>query len=127
MTPGQRQDLALTLEADERARLREFGIVIPTNSWMNNAQYLAQIGHTLGGAWLVALPVIFLGFAPAWWIAWGVLALATGIKEFWYDARYERDPVQTWQDNLMDFTFYQAGALLVTPVLWLAHHLHRIQ
>ena len=39
----------------------------------------------------------------------GILVLA-GIKEFWFDAKYETSPRQTFYDNLGDFAGYLAGA-----------------
>ncbi|HYX20484.1 MAG TPA: DUF1653 domain-containing protein [Thermoanaerobaculia bacterium] len=101
-----------------------FSFVVPTNTWMNSPQYLAQIGHFLGGASIMILATIFFGFV-AWWIAFAAVAVAAAIKEFWYDARYEL-PKQTFGDNLMDFAFYALGSGAGAGVMWLAHHLHRI-
>lgn len=100
-------------------------IQIPTNSWMNNPQYLAQIGHFLGGGSIAILVSIFFGYST---ILYAMLAIAiiSGIKEFWYDANYERDPVQSFGDNFMDFSFYQLGSIVGAALMVLAHHLHRI-
>jgi hypothetical protein len=88
-----------------------------------NPQYLAQVGHFLGGAWVIGLTVIFAGFA-SFWIAWIALVVLAAIKEGWYDIKYEKD---SWPDSVMDFAFYQVGAAVASAVFWLAHHLHRIQ
>lgn len=101
------------------------GVNIPKNTWMNDANVLAQIGHALGGFSIIALATIFWGFAPAWWIAWTMLIAYAGIKEYVYDANYEL-PKQTFADNTTDFIFYQVGAGIGVLVMWLAHHLHRI-
>ena len=96
------------------------------NTWMNNSQYLAQVGHffgaysligtvavlsmVLGGGWAPILIVLALGVLVAAW------------KEFWYDMRQEL-PKQTWGDSLMDFGFYMLGASLavgMTVVVLLA-------
>lgn len=96
-----------------------------TNKWMNDPQYLAQIGHTLGGAWLLALPCFFLGHQVWHWAWLGIFAYAA-VKEFFYDARYEV-PKQTFGDNLMDFLFYQLGAGLGAGLVFLLAHLGRIR
>lgn len=101
------------------------GWTIPKNTLFNEPQYLAQVGHFLGGAALMFLACVFAGFAPTWWVAWICIALAAAVKEYWYDANYEL-PKQTFSDNTMDFAFYQLGAGVGVLVSWFAHHLHRI-
>ena len=94
------------------------------DTWENNSQYLAQVGHFLGGGSIVILVAIFLGYA---WLPYAMLGvlIAAAIKEFVYDAHYEL-PKQTFGDNLMDFAFYQLGSLVGAGLMMLAHHLHRI-
>lgn len=46
--------------------------------------------------------------------------VAAGIKEFWFDATQEKDPPQTFLDNLEDFAGYAGGALLAVAVVNLA-------
>ncbi len=101
------------------------GLRIPTNTWMNSVDFLASAAHTLGGAMIVVLATVFFGFAPAWWIAWLGIVIAAGIKEYWFDSRYEL-PKQTFYDNTLDFVFYQVGAGAGSVTMALAHHLHRI-
>jgi hypothetical protein len=101
------------------------GLKIPTNTWMNSVDFLASMAHALAGCLIVLGAAVFLGFAPAWWVAWLVLAAVTAVKEYWYDANYEI-PKQTFRDNTLDFAFYQVGAAIGTGAAWLAHHLHRI-
>ena len=91
-----------------------------------NPQYLAQVGHTLGGAWLVGLPIIFFGLGW-WWTAWFVLLVLSGLKEFWYDTYYGKGEHDSLSDSVMDFAFYQVGAGVACLVMLLAQHLHRIQ
>ena len=38
------------------------------------------------------------------------IVVAAAIKEFWFDAKYETDPVQTNFDNWTDFAGYVGGA-----------------
>jgi hypothetical protein len=90
-----------------------------------NSQYLAQVGHFLGGAWIIGLPVIFMGFA-AWPVSWAILVGLTAVKEFWYDTYYSKGEHDSLSDSIMDFSFYQLGAAASVLVLWGAHHLHRI-
>jgi hypothetical protein len=64
----------------------------------------------------------------AFWAHFGVAALVTehshhrlivaaiiiagaAIKEFYFDAKYEKDPPQTFKDNFQDFIGWGAGAL----------------
>lgn len=91
------------------------------NTWMNDPQYLAQVGHFLGGACLVMLVAIFAGVRAV------PLALALGVgaaalKEFWY---YDL-PTQTWKDSGQDFLFYVLGGGVGAALAALAHHLGRI-
>jgi hypothetical protein len=94
------------------------------NTWMNNPQYLAQVGHFLGGASLIMLTVMFSWNPLCIWATFGVGVVAAGVKEFWYDANYEL-PKQTWQDNLMDFSFYVLGGLVGVGISYGAMHVHR--
>jgi hypothetical protein len=77
---------------------------------MNNPEYLAQVGHTLGGCLAIVTAALFGGM-HAVWIALPIVAAAAAIKEFWYDATYEL-PKQTFKDNLIDFLFYELGSLV---------------
>src|SRR6185436_17857583 len=64
------------------------------NSWMNNPQYLAQVGHSFGAAFVMVVAGLFGGMFAAW-IALPIIVVAALIKEFWYDATYEL-PKQTF-------------------------------
>jgi hypothetical protein len=94
------------------------------NRWMNNPQYLAQVGHFLGGAMIVTLVTVFGGFELGVY-ALAPITVAAGVKEFWYDMKYEL-PKQTWADSAMDFVFYFLGALVAVGVMLVAHHLGRV-
>ena len=94
------------------------------NTWMNNPQYLAQVGHTLGGVTIVTMSCIAFGFHVGWIVALIVL-IATAIKEFWYDMKYEL-PKQSWSDSTMDFAFWQIGQAIGMTAMWAASYYHRI-
>jgi hypothetical protein len=93
------------------------------NTWMNNPQYLAQVGHFLGGASLMMLTTMFSWNLLCLWATFGVGLLVAGVKEFWYDANYEL-PKQSWKDNLMDFSFYALGGLAGVGLSYWAISLH---
>jgi hypothetical protein len=65
---------------------------------------VAACAHFFAAGYLVLLFP-----SHALWIAVGITAYAA-VKEFFFDARYEEDPPQTWQDDLQDFAGYVAGA-----------------
>ena len=90
-----------------------------TNSWMNDADVLAQIAHFGYGA-LVVVTAAYLGgdrrafgFAGAW-------AVYAALKEFVYDANFEL-PKQTWRDNVLDFSTLVGGALFGLGVVGVKH------
>lgn len=90
-------------------------------SWMSDPQYLAQVGHFLGGASLILLTALFsmakhVGFEPIGAIL-GLGMLVAGFKEFWFDIRYEHD---SWKNSAMDFAFYVFGGIAGTGLSLLA-------
>lgn len=90
-----------------------------TNKWMNDATVLAQIGHVLGGYSLVMTTAYLSNNSHAWTLFFAALLVAyAGVKEFWYDAKYEI-PVQTWKDNLLDFSMYVVGLIVGLTVVFL--------
>lgn len=73
--------------------------------------FVAAMAH-FWFAWSVVITLhLSLPRVPAWSVAIAIVAVAA-VKEFWFDARYERNPPQTFIDNLQDFAGYSAGALL---------------
>lgn len=85
------------------------------NTWMNNPQYLAQVGHLFGAGFVLVVTgmlslALGAGWAPVLAVLVAGVALAA-LKEFWYDMKWEL-PRQTWGDSLMDFAFYVLGALV---------------
>jgi hypothetical protein len=41
-----------------------------------------------------------------------IVALLAAVKEFWYDAKYEKNPPQTFLDNLTDWLGWTLGAVV---------------
>jgi hypothetical protein len=91
------------------------------NSWMNSVDFLAAMAHALFGCLLAVTLAFFTGGYLASLIGAGALVLASGVKEFWYDANYELPP-QTAADNWTDFAFYQVGSAVGLGLIFL--HLH---
>jgi hypothetical protein len=70
-----------------------------------NIQFVAFFAH----AGVAALLVEHLPGNALWW-ALSILVIGGG-KEYWYDAKYEQNPPQTFWDNTEDFLGYAVGAL----------------
>lgn len=89
------------------------------NTWMNNSQYLAQVGHFFGACTIILLVGLFSETHrefPLYAYGFGIAVAA--VKEFWYDMVYEL-PKQTWLDSIMDFFFYALGGTFALVVLYL--------
>lgn len=69
-----------------------------------NVQFVAGVAH-FGVAALVAEHVYTRD--PLYTLI--AITVAAAVKEFYFDATYETDPVQTWQDNLEDFLGWVSG------------------
>lgn len=83
---------------------------------MQNATYLAQVGHAAVPYGILLTVGRFAGFVPAFFVAIGILVFATW-KEWWFDLREEKDPPQTWKGSLLDYVFYLVGIGLALGVL----------
>jgi hypothetical protein len=75
-------------------------------SWVailgQNIQFVAFWAHFFAAGWLILLyPHLALVF---------VITAAAAVKEFWYDAKYEKNPPQTFLDNSEDFFGWALGA-----------------
>jgi hypothetical protein len=93
---------------------------------MENEQYLAQVGHFLGGVCLILLVSLFsivmrAGWAPIWWVFGAGVATAS-FKEFVFDVSSlgEND---SWSDSIMDWSFYMLGGLVGLGLSVWAHAL----
>jgi len=93
-------------------------------SWMSNPQYLAQVGHFLGGVALIVIAALLstdahAGVLPIL-ITLGVGIVVAALKEFWFDIKFEKD---SWPDSIMDFCFYMLGGGVGMIIAVFAHRL----
>jgi hypothetical protein len=96
---------------------------------MSKPQYLAQVGHFLGGVVLLESTALFFGFAATYW-ALGLGTLVAGLKEFGYDSGISLlvpswGEGDSWQDSAEDFAFYVLGGGAGMGLAAWAHHLGR--
>lgn len=74
--------------------------------------------------WSAAMIVLSFGHLfghLAAWISWLAILPLAAWKEFYFDAKFEKDPPQTAHDNFMDFLWYEVGAavgLLISGALF---------
>ena len=75
---------------------------------------VSQMGHFAGGAAIV-LAIVVVSH-QRWYSVYGFLlvALLAGVKEFWYDEKYETTEVRG--SSVEDFLFYLLGAGLAVLV-----------
>lgn len=95
------------------------GVMTKAFAWMSNPQYLAQVGHTLGGYALVFTVGAFTSWSGAAWVLLvGVLVAA--LKEFLFDVAPWGEG-DSWRDSLQDFAFYVLGGAVGFGVAVLFH------
>jgi hypothetical protein len=70
-----------------------------------NIQFVAFWAH-------FGVAALAVGHLPHPWLAFVIIALAAGVKEFWFDAKYESNPPQTFMDGLEDWIGWAAGAFV---------------
>jgi hypothetical protein len=70
-----------------------------------NIQFVAFFAHA-------GVAALVVEHSPHRWIVAGAVMVAGGIKEYWFDARDETDPPQTFWDNTEDFVGWTTGAIL---------------
>jgi hypothetical protein len=97
-------------------------------TWENNPQYLAQVGHFLGGAIVIVLAALFSIVLGAGWlpilITLGVGIAAAAFKEFYLDRRPPEN--DSFANSTMDFSFYMLGAAVGVGLTALAMHLLKV-
>jgi hypothetical protein len=91
-------------------------------SFMENVQYLAQVGHFFGALSVVLSIAIFFAHAGLW-LAFGLGLIYALLKEFWFDIQFEKD---TWSNSIMDFSFYVLGGGSAVGLFYLAVHYGRV-
>jgi len=83
---------------------------------MSNPQYLAQVGHSLGGLALVFVLGAFGGHEVMWW-TFGIGLILAAFKEFVFDTASWGEG-DSWADSAMDFAFYVLGGLAGMGLFW---------
>lgn len=74
-------------------------------------QFVAFIAHS-------AVSFILVEHLPMrQWLTALLITIYAGIKEYYFDARYEKNPPQTFKDNTEDFLGYVLGAWLAVILL----------
>ena len=72
-------------------------------AWMSNPQYLAQVGHYLGGASLLLTTGLFSLAAGAGWrpviLTLAVGVFAASVKEFVFDVASWGDMARKWAEQ----------------------------
>lgn len=86
--------------------------------WMSNPQYLAQVGHFLGGLSVVFVLGAFGGHTVMW-VTLGLGLFVAALKEFVFDTASWGEG-DSWSDSAMDFAFYLLGGLLGMGLFLLA-------
>jgi hypothetical protein len=76
------------------------------NSWMASQSFDTQCAHVLAGYSVIMTARLFWPRHVR--LTAFIAVLTAGLKEFFYDARYEL-PRQTWKDNTLDFSMYCLG------------------
>jgi hypothetical protein len=80
--------------------------------WMSNPQYLAQVGHFLGGVSLITISMLFAVVRGAGWtptlVTFILGVAAASFKEFVFDVSSWGEG-DSWSDSLMDWSFYMLG------------------
>lgn len=87
------------------------------SDFMNSVNFLAAMAH-VGWACLIMLSVAVLSNSNmrACEYVSGCLIAFAAIKEFWFDATFER-PKQLFKDNAQDFAGYLGGVALAWAVI----------
>lgn len=71
-----------------------------------NIQFVAFWAH-------LGVAALLVEHLPDNGLDWALLiCLAAGLKEYWFDAKYEHDPPQTFMDNTQDFIGWATGAII---------------
>lgn len=77
---------------------------------------VSQNAHWEAGLAWVWGAILLVGPQAMWW-AFGIGIVAAGVKEFWYDEKYET--IEVRGSSLEDFTFYCVGLVGAVVLYWL--------
>jgi hypothetical protein len=93
------------------------------SKFMGEVNFLATMAH-VAWAYGIVLTTAFISgqlrLAAEMSIGLGLFA---AVKEFVYDANFEKDPPQTFKDNMQDFCGYLGGIALAWIAIGVAWHL----
>jgi hypothetical protein len=81
-----------------------------------NPVFVAFMAHAGFGYAVVLTTWAGTGSLHPTLVAAAAMTLAAAIKEFWFDARFEMHPPQTFKDNFTDFIGYAAGVAIALGV-----------
>lgn len=87
--------------------------------WMKSEAWLANAGHFLAGLSVLMVTTVFTHSWLAIGIVEAVLALYVGVKEFWFDIRYESN--EDYASGTIDALGYVAGNSVGWLMLAAAH------
>lgn len=122
-------DMRASSSAYRRARLASTAMTSKPWDWMKSEQWLANIGHFLGGAAYVflfgiwsRLPIVARAFGPWWPLSLVTLIGVAGAaaKEYLGDLHEESD--ETVASSTEDFLGYVLGGAVAWANILLAHH-----
>ena len=79
---------------------------------------VSQLGHAAGGLASAWGSYMFWGWHGALWSLL-VLAILVGVKEWWWDNKYETAEVRG--SNLLDWSMWMVGSVVANLAVWLRH------
>lgn len=89
--------------------------------WMKSPVFLANAGHVMLGGIVTLVTALFTHNWLYLGVIWGALALYVGVKEYYFDLKYESD--ETLGSSTIDALGYVVGATLSGLLVLLAQHL----
>jgi hypothetical protein len=89
--------------------------------WMKTVQWEANAGHFLAGIAVLTITTLFTHSGLPIGIVEGVFFACVGVKEFWFDLRYESG--ESIASSAEDAAGYAFGNLVALALVALAQHL----
>jgi hypothetical protein len=94
------------------------------SKFMNELDFLAGMAH-VAWAYGIVLTTMFVSGQLRLTAEISIgLVLFAAAKEFIYDANFEKDPPQTFKDNMQDFCGYLGGLALAWIAIGVIRHFH---